>query len=334
MTPSQFAVALGIFSPEEVDSPFFSDALTSFPFSAHDFWNSIATLDRGRAARRIECVGDPLVRYIFKVLSEMIRGRANEYNGATNTDLLHLYSIFQSVPCNIAYSLIQYFSYYQRRVPSYLMGGSFITRLARSRGLLTDQTLLMLSPPRFPDFVKFNEVVVVGPAAPIFPAMMFQQDDPFELTPLSPCNFSQLLASCDIGSPSGFSLLRPFQPTTFYQQTTSRPGSPYSEMGLASSGKRRMLDDLDVSSPPVYQQSPQDQAHQRRQCLPYDEAGPSTTPPANDPPVTMDPVLDRLEKQVRRVTRQNQWLIQSLMEIADALSVKLSCNLEDELIRD
>jgi hypothetical protein len=64
--------------------------------------------------------------------------------------------------------------------------------------------------------------------------------------------------------------------------------------------------------------------------MPHDGAGPSRAPPADDSLAAMGLTLDRLEKRVRKLTRQNQWLIQSLVDIADVLSVEFSFDLEDE----
>jgi hypothetical protein len=101
-------------------------------------------------------------------------------------------------------------------------------------------------------------------------------------------------------------------------------------MGCELSGGHLTLGDSDASVPPVHRQVSQIRSRQRRQRLPRDGAGPSTVPPASDPLAVMGLTLNRLEKQVHKLMRQNQWLIQSLVDVADVLSVELSYDLEDE----
>ena len=187
---TQFALYLGIYTEEEVRSPIFTEALIKYPYNTQDYWHK-HSLEEWSPNNDSKTFKDFLYQYMHRVISNTIRGRTSNPHRVSTTDLFHLYSIFESVPCNIAHGLASYFEYYDARRPKNLMGGSYITRLAKSLGVINDQIIQGLSPPKEPGFVSFSNIKLTHGH---IPTQAFQ----FEITPIAtnnttPQNLQQLV---------------------------------------------------------------------------------------------------------------------------------------------
>ncbi|KAL8210346.1 hypothetical protein R6Q57_007078 [Mikania cordata] len=85
---------------------------------------------------RATMIRDPLIRYIHRCIVTTISGRGQSQEWVT-TDLFYLHSLLAGRPCNLARCFALYYaSFYHRQEGDTLWGGSFITHIARTRGMV------------------------------------------------------------------------------------------------------------------------------------------------------------------------------------------------------
>ncbi|KAL8245029.1 hypothetical protein R6Q59_011287 [Mikania micrantha] len=82
-------------------------------------------------------IRDPLIRYIHRCIVTTISGRGQSQERVTKTDLFYLHSLIAGRPCNLTRCFALYYaSFYHRQERGTLLGGVFVTHIARSRGMV------------------------------------------------------------------------------------------------------------------------------------------------------------------------------------------------------
>lgn len=351
MSLTEFALRMGIYTKEEVSLPIYTNALIRVPQNMRDYWHIHARV-KWRKINDSKMFLDPLRQYVHRVIANTIRGRATNLRRVSSIDLFYMYSIFEKVPCNIVHSLATYFELYKlKRTPKNLMGGSYITRLAKSLGVLDDRVILGLSPPRVPRYVSFGDVKL----------MPFNQTQStqFNTTPVNPGHttpqtLQHLLMPPPQSSVYHHDLQPPQQqqqpvlgliPTNPYQTYHVQPQTPniYQALsplpfGLDIMPQSFYNEDMSIRDPimtdqplsPILQLQPPPQWSHEQQQPSNEEAGPSTVPPVNPPLDSMKIDMARVVEQVRRMTIQIEWLTQRnrwqeemLRQIVNTVSMKI-----------
>ncbi|GJY51503.1 zinc finger, CCHC-type containing protein [Tanacetum coccineum] len=99
---------------------------------------------------------DPRVKLAHRCIATTIAGRKESTHRVTEIDLLYLYCIYSDeVVCNIPYWLAKYMV--MMREKSLIYGGMFVTRIARSYGLLTNEMMRALSVEPSPHAIEEDE---------------------------------------------------------------------------------------------------------------------------------------------------------------------------------
>lgn len=146
----EFGWRLGLYTSEEVDGAFLLRLLHGETQRSEmrciTFWPTIGdgvyTSTTGAASIR-----DPIVRLVHKCITYSLSARHGTTHRITASDLFYLYTIFSAdVYCNIPFWVASYLrtSVGERDIDK-VYGGMFVTRLARSYGLLTPQIMGYLS---------------------------------------------------------------------------------------------------------------------------------------------------------------------------------------------
>ncbi|GJW10367.1 retrotransposon ORF1 [Tanacetum coccineum] len=110
----------------------------------HMFWPTIG--DGGYNVRNIKAksIRNPRIKLAHRCITMTITGRKETTNRVTKIDLFYLHCIFrEGVICNIPYWLAKYLK--SMRDKSVIFEGMFVTRIARSFGLLTNELVSMLN---------------------------------------------------------------------------------------------------------------------------------------------------------------------------------------------
>lgn len=317
---TEFAVWLGIYTEEEVKSPIFTHALTQCPSNIQDYWFMHSTSGVWCKNNNSTTFRDPRYRYIHRVLANTIRGRTSNRHRVSSTDLYHLYSIFESRPCNIALSLALYFEHYRTHHPKNLMGGAYITRLANSLGILGKPDTPTLSTAKFPGVVDVDSIMLTP--VPVLPSAQPSQPEVNPPTTLDTTtqNLQQWLTQ--LPQQSSYQSDLQFQqqpihiPTNLSQSQTHGFFQPQPLLPLTSEQEnlwQQILDegipfsDLLASVEPVsqpWQQFPQQSNQQGQQQVPSFGAGPSTMPsvPLHQHQTEVDNAS--IARQNRKLTRQ------------------------------
>jgi hypothetical protein len=131
---AQFGMYAGFYTADELTSPLFTESISDF-VNTHDdaeFWSQIGVGVWNPRTTKSTQIRDPLHRYIHRCLSHSIAGR-HETGTVGRADLFLLYCIVTGARCNLAYCLAEFFCKAKHaRQSSFLVGGSFISTIARS----------------------------------------------------------------------------------------------------------------------------------------------------------------------------------------------------------
>lgn len=147
---AEFGWRLGLYTSEEVDGAFLLNLLHGETqrneMRCVTFWPTIGngayTSTTGAASIR-----DPIVRLVHRCITYSLSARQGTTHRITASDLFYLYTIFsEDVYCNIPFWVASYLrTSVGERDFDKVYGGMFVTRLARSYGLLTPQIIGYLS---------------------------------------------------------------------------------------------------------------------------------------------------------------------------------------------
>ncbi|KAM0064476.1 hypothetical protein Hdeb2414_s0003g00103391 [Helianthus debilis subsp. tardiflorus] len=124
------------------------------------FWQVIAGADHwehDKSKGRVSFVKDPLYRYLHHLLATSISARGYSREWCTTTDLFFLYCLLYRRPCALAHGLAQYYaSTHHRQERRFLYGGSYVTVIARSLGLVPHQDPHLRTPAVMPTRMGFQ----------------------------------------------------------------------------------------------------------------------------------------------------------------------------------
>lgn len=344
MSLTEFALRLGIYTENEVSSPIFTEAATYISTRTTDYWNT-HSLKNWCLNNYSYHYKDPLHQYMHLVIANSIRERSTNLQRVSLTDLCLLHSIFESVPCNIAYFLAMNFEYYKpNKYPKNLFGGSYITRLAKSLDILTNQVILGLSPPRQPEFISVEwtriNYVPIQPHNASFLRNTTPQNLQQELMQFPPSSFYRhdLLTQSTTGV-EHVSIDTP-QPPDNQPQTPSfyQSLSPLlSEQEILSSSlfeEDMLFQDIKTNLPlsPLWQQPtlPQSTDDQEQPPPSNEEVGPSTVSPVN-PPLDQERIdstraieqVRRMSLQIERLEQRSRWQEEVIRQLANTLFIQV-----------
>ncbi|GJX81455.1 hypothetical protein Tco_0330936 [Tanacetum coccineum] len=119
------------------------------------FWPTIGDDGFNVGNTKVASIRYPRVKLAPCCIATTIAGRKESSHRVTEIDLFHLYCIYSDeVICNIPYWLAKYMV--GMREKSLICGGMFVTRIARSYGLLTNEMMRALSVEPSPHVFKKN----------------------------------------------------------------------------------------------------------------------------------------------------------------------------------
>ena len=136
----QFAVLMGLYQQEELDTPAFTEAITDWPegVTPISFWPEIGlgqytspTVPKSSKLR------DPLHRVLHRAIVHSLTARGESPGSITHSDLFYLYTMVHAVPCQLALCLARFlFSIRTSRVTQGIYGGGYVTHLALAMDLV------------------------------------------------------------------------------------------------------------------------------------------------------------------------------------------------------
>ncbi|GKB86397.1 retrotransposon ORF1 [Tanacetum coccineum] len=104
----------------------------------HMFWPTIGDGGYNVGNTKVKSIRNPRIKLAYWCITMTITGRKETTNHVTKIDLFYLYCIFgEGVVCNIPYWLARYLK--SVRDKSVIFVGMFVTKIARSFGLLTNE---------------------------------------------------------------------------------------------------------------------------------------------------------------------------------------------------
>ncbi|GJT33621.1 hypothetical protein Tco_0924040, partial [Tanacetum coccineum] len=104
----------------------------------HLFWPIIVDGGYNMGNTKAKSIRNPRIKLAYRCITMTISGRKETTNRVTEIDLFYLYCIFgEGVVCNIPFWLAKYLR--SVRDKSVIFVGMFVTRIARSFGLLTNE---------------------------------------------------------------------------------------------------------------------------------------------------------------------------------------------------
>ncbi|GJV43345.1 putative ribonuclease H-like domain-containing protein [Tanacetum coccineum] len=110
----------------------------------HMFWPIIGDGGYNVGNTKEKYIRNPRIKLAHRCITITITGRKETTNRVTEIDLLYIYCIFgEGVVCNIPYWLAKYLK--SVRDKSLIFRGMFVTRIARSFGLLTNEMVSVLN---------------------------------------------------------------------------------------------------------------------------------------------------------------------------------------------
>ncbi|GKC35725.1 hypothetical protein Tco_1048109, partial [Tanacetum coccineum] len=129
--------------------------------STHLFWPSIGDDRFNVGNTKAKSIRDPRIKLAHRCIMMTIMGRKETTNRVTEIDLFYLYCIFgEGVVCNILYWLAKYLK--GVRDKSVIFGGMFVTKIARSFGLLTEEMVSVLNREPPPHVYRKKSLVMMG----------------------------------------------------------------------------------------------------------------------------------------------------------------------------
>ncbi|GJZ28503.1 hypothetical protein Tco_0573150 [Tanacetum coccineum] len=124
----------------------------------HLCWPSISDGGYNMGNTKAKSIGNPRIRLAHRCLTMTIMGRKETTHRVTEIDLFYLYCIFgEGIVCNIPYWLAKYLK--SVREKGMIFEGIFMTKIARSFGLLTKGMVSVLS--REPPLYVYRETFLV-----------------------------------------------------------------------------------------------------------------------------------------------------------------------------
>ncbi|GJZ16908.1 hypothetical protein Tco_0553031 [Tanacetum coccineum] len=125
-----------------------------------EFWPSIRDGGFNVGNMKVASIRDPKVKLAYWCIATTISGRKESTNRFTKIDLYYLYCIYtEGVICNIPYWLAKYIR--RVREKNLIYGGMFVTRIARSFGLLTNEMRDALSVEPLPYVFKKKSLIAM-----------------------------------------------------------------------------------------------------------------------------------------------------------------------------
>ncbi|KAL8244124.1 hypothetical protein R6Q59_010382 [Mikania micrantha] len=134
---------MGLYTEGELDTEVF-DGLHDFEDEVEKapFWAKVAEGVYDPQKAKATKLRDPLHRLIHRILVGTILQRGDSLGNVPTRDLVYLYCLIRGIHCNIAHCLAFFLTTSSgKQASSHICGGAFITQLADSYGLLTEQNI-------------------------------------------------------------------------------------------------------------------------------------------------------------------------------------------------
>ncbi|XP_021991776.1 mediator of RNA polymerase II transcription subunit 12-like [Helianthus annuus] len=165
----EFAKRMGLYTDKEMKTDVFLKGLIKLPdaVTPEQVWAQIGEGPYQAKPLIYTRLKDPFHRILHRVIALSIAGRKCGPNVIFQKDLFFLYCLIKPAVCNVAYMLASYFtSCMGMRPTTYICGGSYITQLAKSYGVLTPEAcdnLTSFLPTQTLDMVALTYMKVVEP---------------------------------------------------------------------------------------------------------------------------------------------------------------------------
>ncbi|KAM0065064.1 hypothetical protein Hdeb2414_s0003g00110401 [Helianthus debilis subsp. tardiflorus] len=165
----EFAKRMGLYTDTEMKTDVFLKGLIKLPdaVTPEQVWAQIGEGPYQAKPLIYTRLKDPFHRILHRVIALSIAGRKCGPNVIFQKDLFFLYCLIKPAVCNVAYMLASYFtSCMGMRPTTYICGGSYITQLAKSYGVLTPEAcdnLTSFLPTQTLDMVALTYMKVVEP---------------------------------------------------------------------------------------------------------------------------------------------------------------------------
>ncbi|GJQ90677.1 hypothetical protein Tco_0001816 [Tanacetum coccineum] len=126
-----------------------------------EFWPNIRDGGFNVGNTKVASIRDPKIKLAHRCIATTIAGRKETTHRVTEIDLYYLYCIYtQEVVCNLPYWLAKYLK--GAREKNLICGGMFVTRIAGSFGLLTNEMMDALSVEPLPHVFKKKLLIAMG----------------------------------------------------------------------------------------------------------------------------------------------------------------------------
>ncbi|KAJ0510598.1 hypothetical protein HanRHA438_Chr11g0516661 [Helianthus annuus] len=165
----EFAKRMGLYTDKEMETDVFLKGLTKLPddVSPEQVWAQIGERPYRAYFLKNTQLRDPFHRILHRAIALSIAGRKLHPGVISQKDLFFLYCFVKPAVCNVAYMLASYFTSCMGTMPTtYICGGSYITQLAKSYGVLTPEAcdnLTSFLPTQTLDMVALTHMKVVKP---------------------------------------------------------------------------------------------------------------------------------------------------------------------------
>ncbi|GJZ68677.1 hypothetical protein Tco_0631917 [Tanacetum coccineum] len=125
------------------------------------FWPTIRDDGFNVGNTKVAAIRDPRVKLAHRCIATTIAGKKESTHRVIEIDLFYLYCIYSDeVICNIPYCFAKYMV--RMREKSLIYGGMFVTWIAQSYGLLTNEMMGALSVEPSPHVFKKKSLISVG----------------------------------------------------------------------------------------------------------------------------------------------------------------------------
>ncbi|KAD6794855.1 hypothetical protein E3N88_05751 [Mikania micrantha] len=166
MSLTQWGIATGFYTRDEVTTPLFVDAAIEEDAAVLvDWWPVIGDepfVNKARASS----IRDPLHRYLHRCIACTITGRRLSQEWVTQKDLFFMYCLITGRSCNLAWLLADYFAgFISRKATGAITCGSFITRIARRIGRFSADIRDSMTVTYASTLLGRNTVMLMGIAA-------------------------------------------------------------------------------------------------------------------------------------------------------------------------
>ncbi|GJT19565.1 hypothetical protein Tco_0878271 [Tanacetum coccineum] len=145
----------------EREMPLLEFGCRSMHIFTHMFWPTIGDGGYNVGNTKAKSIRNPRIKLVHRCIMMTITGRKETTNRVTEIDLFYLYCIFEErVVCNIPYWLAKYLK--SVRDKSVIFGGMFVTKIARSFGLLTNELVSVLNRKPPPHVYRKTSLIKMG----------------------------------------------------------------------------------------------------------------------------------------------------------------------------